>query len=62
MTKYEVRIGANNVGAIGARYWLKKTYIVEANSRDEMNMAAIKAAHADGLEHVLVESFRETKS
>ena len=54
--KFDVQIGCRAVGAIGEMHVIKRHYVIEANSRSEVNAEAIKRAYQDGdVEHVRVE-------
>lgn len=57
MAKFKVYIGASKIGAIGALYHIKRSYIVEARNKSEVAEIAIKRAYQDGdIEHVRVET------
>lgn len=60
MMKFNVRIGARAVGAIGEMYVVKRYYVIEVANRNEIDAAAIKRAYQDGdIEHVRVEAVDE---
>ena len=58
MLKFRVTIQGSKAGSIGAKYVDRHIFTVEvpehAKLPDAINEAAIKRAHEDGLEHVLV--------
>lgn len=54
MIKFRARVRASKAGSIGTKYCELRIYEIEAADVDDFIELAIKKAHGEGLEHVLV--------